>query len=134
MWKTHGFTVYSMDQIVTKVMHNINLQQWSDTHTSQCYKSQAPNPTHIMSARVSVSVRVEREDNGICQSTSYFPHLVIRPQTSSSHDLCVWGINTRTLKNTSWVPEDSSGMGKTGKICTLLPAQWPCLYDTQEAV
>lgn len=87
-----------------------------------------------MSTRVSVSVRVEREDNGICQSTSYFPHLVIKPQTSSSHDLCVRGINTRTLKNTSWVPEDSSGMGKTGKICALLPAHWPCLYDTQEAV
>lgn len=83
----------------------------------------APDPADIMSARVSASVRVEREDNGICQSTSYFPHLVIKPQTSSSHDLCVQGINTRTLKNTSWVPEDSSGMGKTGKICALLPAQ-----------
>lgn len=54
----------------------------------------APDPADIMSTRVSASVRVEREDNGICQSTSYFPHLVIKPQTSSSYDLCVRGINT----------------------------------------
>lgn len=114
--KAHQFIFYG-----SKLIFNYKLITY--THSVQCKKPQAPDPADIMSTRVSVSVRVEREDNGICQSTSYFPHLVIKPQTSSSHDLCVRGINTRTLKNTSWVPEDSSGMGKTGKICALLPAQ-----------